>query len=448
MALGVPTSTSTGANATGNRVPGMPSGPSQSPIIPGYAGNANPLNSPPNPPPNPNAPGPGWTPTGKPGDPGYWQQFTIPDSVTPWTPPIMEKLDAQRAQNTAMSDWLKSSLGLIDSNYQSQAQGLVEQGNWNDSRFGTSAGFINSDYENALAQLNLDRYRNVDLGRQGNDLEKQHASNIWGQMQTNITNQRGTTATGWQNMQTDIANRRGTTDAQIGIDRWLNDQQMGSNLTGRDLALDRAWTGYQDQRFNEVSGSTGRGAFGSRGMQHNLDTAAAQHNQAQRGAELDYGRTRDSLSATRQSNDVGYQAALNALANQYNVGSNEYNAAVNALDNQYGVGQNNYAYAMAQNQLANALNGSLGQTYDLRAEGLGLDRDKALFGNTNSRVQAAQQLAGQQSGLASQQSQQSLALQQMALGLGLPASAFMPQSSTAAARTTQPRSGGPTLRYR
>lgn len=280
--------------------------------------------------------------------------FTSQDGThVPYTPQAFQ-------QHTAMSDWLQAQGQQIQSQMARDMLNQYNQYAYEQQHSNVRRGFIDDTYQNDLGMLAQDRYRQVDLAREGLGIDRGRIDND----KTHINNV-------WDILQRDIGNRRGTTDRTLAIQQWLNDQGIRHNNQQRSLTGDELSFSRDKTSRNQLSDATARGAYSSRGHRMDQLETLRQYNLGIRGADLTHDRTRVGLQGTRDMDQVNYDAAINALNNQFAVGQEDW---------RHGLSQNDL------NALANALEGrgldSLGRTFDLRQQQLGTDYGRAKHENS------------------------------------------------------------------
>lgn len=302
-----------------------------------------------------------------------------------------------------MSNWLRGQFASSNAGFNQLSNTSALQALGNKAYYGANAGYINNDYQSNLALNAQDQYRQVQLGLQSAGLDENYFNNMWGQQQQ------------------DIGNRTTTANNTIGIQNWLNQEQAGQNTQTRTLAdwqaaQQRGLTNTQaglTQGINTRAAQTAaiaNGAMYSKGAGQNLadiqgaygqalNQSAFQQSSAQKQAALDYAKAYSQTTASGLTNQNDYQAAINSLNNERNVGQNSYT---------HNIGGVNINIA--------GLN-SLNQTYGTRAQQLGNQRNQAMNSNQQAAMNAAMQLQAQQEQYRQQQQAYNQQFGQYAFGL-------------------------------
>lgn len=183
-----------------------------------------------------------------------------------------------------------------------------------------------------LAELN----RALDAARGFNDAD-------WAETQRSIDAGRDLSGRSFAELQRDLGERRGTTDESIAIQRWLNEQNTGTNDANLGLNLRQSAFQEQAQRRDVKSAAITGGALSSRGLGLDYDELAASRGFADEGSRLTHKSTGDALSAALRGDENQYNAALDQLTNQLNTGQIAYDSDLEAYLGQFNRGQQQYA---------------------------------------------------------------------------------------------------------
>ena len=269
----------------------------------------------------------------------------------------------------AMNDWYKQQAMLSQAaSDQSATNNFLRMQNKLGYLSG-SADHINATYGNDSALLDAQRRAQVDLAGQQLGIDRNYAQAMW------------------DNLQSDITNKRGTAKEQLAIQNWLTGRNREHTTTERDLNFAQNRATY-DTRMRQLGyAATGAGAYTSAGHRADRRDAGIAGFLGNANANLGYNRSMDQLTAGERNNALSYRSTLDSLQNQYNNGLAGYNRDMSG----FGVQQA-------------GINNTAGQ-FDIRANQLGLDRNQALNQNTWNQQQALWGAIDRNSSIAQQQAQ-------------------------------------------
>ena len=306
-------------------------------------------------------------PGANPGTQKTWSPPGLPTNLTPtglltYKPPAgnISHSQIQKINDTwdstdpsaLMNRWLNSQSALAGANFKSGMNYNALDSAADAAYYGNNAGYINSSYGNNMGLLGEERYRNVDLARGSNDEDRRYVTQTWSDLQRSLTNQRG------------------TTDASQKIKNWLYGQNVGFNTRNRDLGYNQAALTRDNQWRSNTTDATNRGARSSRGFGLDQQAAANQYQQAYNTATLGYDQTGANLTAGHQQDFQSYRAALEQLDAARRTGQNNYTHGIFGIDQQ------------------GRIIDSMGRTYDIQGNQLGVDRDRSLNDNAHSQTSA------------------------------------------------------------
>lgn len=282
-------------------------------------------------------------PTVKPPTPSGQAKPATPVPMTPQA--AMSFAGGHEAIQSYPGSMMADALGQMSA-LQNQYSGA--QANLDRNYYNAQSGHLTDAYNNNLALLDQDRYRNVDLGQRTNNENRRYITQTWQNLQNYLSARTRNAAGVWGNQ-----------------DRFYREM---APLDFRTLGLQKQENLYNTHRdlTDMQSDATARGAMSSRGHQFGrFNRESLSRNQANQ-FENQYDIRRLQADTQHRGDRLSYQAALDAIANERATGHNTYTHGITGAD------------------IQDAALASLSTTYGLRADQLGIQNAQAQAGNRRS----------------------------------------------------------------